>query len=125
MSFKYVVIGGFAAVLLSTAAWGQDDTDTYVCNDRLCYDDQAEETRQLNLEQLENGGTVVAPNDYDNADDMQGQGGPYFESEDDANQSGTMSDDDSYGDDDAYADDDDAYVDDDDSAPPADDYDDE
>lgn len=125
MSLKYVLISGFAAALLSTTASAQPD-DTYVCNDRLCYDDQAEATRQLNLQQLENGGYVSGDDSYDDTqDDMQGQGGPYYESEDDANQ-GAYDPDDSYdngpppSDDGAYSDDDD-----DDMGPPADDYDDE
>lgn len=123
MSLKHVLLSGFAAALLSTTASAQDDT--YVCNDRLCYDDQAEETRQLNLQQLENpGGDYAATDMYDYADDadadeMQGQGGPFFESEEEANQSGAMGADDGY-DDDPYADDD-MGVDDDDMAPPLDD----
>jgi hypothetical protein len=128
MTLKYVLISGFAAAaLLSTTASAQDD-DTYVCNDQLCYDDQAEETRQLNLQQLENPGGDMnsAADGYDDADteEMQGQGGPFFESEDEANQSGAMSDDDMI-DDDPDIDDDTMDADDDDMAPPADDLDDD
>ena len=38
---------------LAFAARDDDDDDTYSCNDRYCRDDQAEETRHLNLEQLD------------------------------------------------------------------------
>lgn len=122
MSLKTALIGGTAVALIAliapaTSALAQ--SDTYICNDQTCYDDQADETRRLNLEQLENGGTVITQDDYDDdadmQDDMQGQGGPFYENEDEANQS--MGDDDAYGDDSAPYDDD-GYADDDDDAPP-------
>lgn len=120
MSLKTVLVGGAAAALLSTMAFATTASaqpDTYICNDQTCYDDQADETRRLNLEQLENGGTVMMQDQYDDDSDMQGQGGPLFENEEDANRS--MNSDGGYADDDAYSDDDA------DMAPPADDYDDE
>jgi hypothetical protein len=75
MSLARILAAGFATTMLSTVALADDDY--YRCNDRLCYDDQADETRELNLRQLENGGV---PQDYDQDydDDRSGQGTPYY-----------------------------------------------
>jgi hypothetical protein len=135
MSIKRFLVLSLAATALSTAAWADDDT--YRCGESRCYDDQADETRRLNLMQLENPGAgldaVPGQNgaeasyddpddssyaDEDDHDDVHGQGGPYdpYDPEDNA-------DGDSYGPspdayppppDDSYAPDDEApYPDDD------------
>lgn len=93
MSIKRFLVLSLAATALSTAAWADDDT--YRCGESRCYDDQADETRQLNLMQLENPGAGLdavpekngADASYDDPDDnsypddddgdMNGQGGPY------------------------------------------------
>jgi hypothetical protein len=87
MSIKRILVLGLAATALSSVAWASDDT--YQCGESRCYDDQADETRRLNLMQLEG---AQAQNDadgsYDSPDsdpyaeddddsDMNGQGGPY------------------------------------------------
>lgn len=91
MSIKRILFIGLSATALSTAAWA---SDTYQCGESRCYDDQADETRRLNLMQLEDAGAVndAAPgygnangsyddnapyNDGDDDSDMNGQGGPY------------------------------------------------
>jgi hypothetical protein len=87
MSIKRILVLGFAATALSTVAWANDDT--YQCGESRCYDDQADETRRLNLMQLE-GAQAQDDGDgaYDTPDtdpyagddddsDMNGQGGPY------------------------------------------------
>lgn len=93
MSIKRILAVALSATALSTVAWA---SDTYQCGESRCYDDQADETRRLNLMQLEDARAVndAAPG-YDNADgsyddpdnapydggdddsDMNGQGGPY------------------------------------------------
>ena len=93
MSLTRILAAGLATTILSSAALANDDY--YRCNDRLCYDDQAEETRRLNLEQLENQGRVEAGPRYD--DDRGGQGGPYYEPPDQNDNYGPGPDDDDGG----------------------------
>jgi hypothetical protein len=108
MSIKRILVLSLAATALSTAAWAND---TYQCGESRCYDDQADETRRLNLMQLENPGAGLdavpgrddADASYNDPDDssyadenddgeVNGQGGPYdpYDPDDDA-------DSDSYG----------------------------
>lgn len=59
MSLKTILFAGVAATTLSsptllTSARASDDT--YLCNDQRCYDDQNEETRRLNILQVEHPG---------------------------------------------------------------------
>jgi hypothetical protein len=61
MSLKSILFAGAAALsllspALATSAYADD---YYSCNDRACYDNQAEETRELNLMQLEHPGAGV------------------------------------------------------------------
>ena len=57
MFVKSVLFAGVAAALLSSASVKPAQAnDYYLCNDRWCYDDQADETRALNRMQLEHPG---------------------------------------------------------------------
>ncbi len=106
MSLTHILIAGVALTSLSGSALAGD---YYRCNDRLCHDDQADETRRLNEMQLENPGAgldAVPGQAYD-------QGGPYYESPDDTGPPEAGAD--PYGDDDRYGpppDDDDDQADD-------------
>jgi len=123
MSIKRFLILGLAATALSTVAWADD---TYQCGESRCYDDQADETRRLNLMQLENPGAgldaVPGQNDadasYDDPDDgpytdddddgdgdgdMNGQGGPYEPGDDDGDDYGPPPDASAPPPDDSYA----------------------
>jgi hypothetical protein len=118
MSIKRILVLSLAATALSTAAWADDDT--YRCGESRCYDDQADETRRLNLMQLENpgAGLDVAPEQngddasYDDPDsyadesddgDMNGQGGPYDPYDPDGDSNGPPPDTYSPSSDDSYA----------------------
>ena len=91
MSIKRILILGLAATALSTVAWADD---TYQCGESRCYDDQMDETRRLNLIQLENPGAgldaVPGQSDvdasYDDADDS-----PYADDGDDGDDYGPPS----------------------------------
>lgn len=140
MSIKRILVLGLAATALSTAAWANDDT--YQCGESRCYDDQADETRRLNLMQLENAQTqndadgsydTSGTDPYDDGDDgsdMNGQGGPYdpYDPDDDSGAYGSPPRASGYDPDDAEpygppdsssypADDDDNYPDDEDPYP--------
>jgi hypothetical protein len=55
MTLKYVLLAGAAMIFApatASTALAQDD-DTYVCNGELCHDDQADDTRALNNQALE------------------------------------------------------------------------
>jgi hypothetical protein len=88
MSIKRILILSLATTVLSTPAWANDDT--YQCGESRCYDDQADETRRLNLMQLEGAQAQnddrsyndpdsgpYADDDDDDDSDPNGQGGPY------------------------------------------------
>ena len=138
MSIKRILVLSLAATALSTVAWADD---TYQCGESRCYDDQADETRRLNLMQLENPGAGLdavpgqdadtsyadpddSPSPYaDENDDggMNGQGGPYdpYDPDGDGDDNGPPPDaystppDDSYAPDDVAPPDTGAYPDDD------------
>jgi hypothetical protein len=59
-----------AAALMSPALAGSAHAadDYYICNDHLCYDDQAEATRELNRQALENPGYDEAMPSYGHGD---------------------------------------------------------
>ena len=110
MSLKTILFAGIAATslfapLLLTPARAGDDT--YMCNDGRCYDDQAAETRRLNILQAEHPGAGVhavpgyngpAFDDRDNDEDRNGYND---NDEDDRNGYGDRRDDDrGYGSDD-------------------------
>ena len=61
MLLKSVLFAGAAALSLLSPALvtSAQANDYYSCNDRACYDSQAEETRELNLRQLEHPGAGV------------------------------------------------------------------
>lgn len=85
MSLKHILMAAVVAAALPSAALAND---YYRCNDRLCHDDQADETRRLNEMQLENPGAGLGAvpgyrDDQDGSYDRDGQGGPYYESPDD------------------------------------------
>ena len=118
MSLKWLVMAGLATTALSGATLAGD---TYRCGEQICYDDQADETRRLNEQQLENpgaGADAVPPardeDDYGGADDVgedpeaDGQGGPYDDGEPPPDAYGPT-DDDAYGEDPAEDDYDDEY----------------
>ena len=85
MALRHILIAGVAMTTLSGGALAGD---YYRCNDRSCYDDQAEETRRLNQMQLENPGAGLDA--VPEPDDADGQGGPYYESPDDVAPSDDM-----------------------------------
>lgn len=92
MSIKRILILGLAATALSTVAWA----DTYQCGASRCYDDQADETRRLNLLQLENPGAGLdavpgqddADGSYDDSDEGPYAGDPYGPEDEDGDDYG-------------------------------------
>lgn len=62
MALRHILFAGatvaafMSPALAASARAADDDDDYYVCNDHLCYDDQAEATRQLNRQSLQNPG---------------------------------------------------------------------
>ena len=59
MSLKSILFAGATAFTLLAGAVPANASPYYSCNDGRCYDDQAEETRELNLRQLYNPGAGV------------------------------------------------------------------
>ena len=57
MSLKSILFAGSAFASLFAFAGPAEAAPYYRCGDGWCYDDQYEETRELNLLQLENPGT--------------------------------------------------------------------
>ena len=66
MTFKYALLAG-AALMLAPATVGSAaaaEDDTYMCNGQLCYDDQADDTRALNEQALQQAQDENDDDDY-------------------------------------------------------------
>jgi hypothetical protein len=48
MTLKLMLVAGASAIAMLAAGSAMADDDTYICNDRICYDYQADDTRRLN-----------------------------------------------------------------------------
>lgn len=98
MSLKSILLAGSAFASLIAVAAPANAAPYYRCGDSWCYDDQYEETRELNLRQLDDPGAgVYAVPGYD---------GPGYDDRDDGDDYGDRRDRWSgrYGDDDDYDD---------------------
>ena len=110
MSLKHLLFAGAATLALAmplSATARADDDNTYGCNDQRCYDDQANQTRQLNERALDQAQRENEDDDYGGRDRYD-RGGPAYDDQDDLRQRDDRDRDDRYGDDD---DDDDGAVD--------------
>ena len=122
MSLKSILIAGCAFASLLAFAGSASADPYYRCNDERCYDDQAEQTRELNLMQLEHPGAGVYAvpgyrghgmrhrddDDERYGDDDDDRGGGYgMRGDDERGAYGAPDDGDDYGDDDSGDDDDD------------------
>ena len=106
MTLKHLLFAGAAAMLTvpATAGSALAADDTYMCNGERCYDDQADQTRALNQQALDQ---AQREREDDDGDAMSGSsyGDDDVYQRDDRRGAYSRGDDDRYGDD---SDDDDA-----------------